>query len=448
VTEAGDVIAGRYRLEARVGRGAMGEVWRARDERLDRDVAVKLLRPDAAADELTVEEADRLGRREGRVAARVRHPHAVMVHDTVEHEGRPCLVMEHFPARSLSALIDANGPMPPDEVAAIGEQLASALAAAHAEGVVHRDVKPGNVLVAADGTAKIADFGISQALGDGTQTGTGIVAGTPAYLSPEVARGEPATFASDVFSLGATLYTAQEGHPPYGYDDNPIALLQRVAHGTITLPSRPGPLTGVLLWMLRDKPGERPLMSEVHEALAAIGAGQPLAWPAPPATLNPTLVLAARRSSRRAIMAAATAALLVAAGVTIGLLINEEPTAGTGSGPGSNPVPTTTATPPGGCVASARLNNSWPGGYQIAVTVRNDGDRELVGWTAAWTMPPGHRIDNLWQGNHVQDGTSVVVRDAGYNANVDAGASTEFGFNAAAPDDADPPDLAVTCASR
>lgn len=428
------MIAGRYRLVDLIGRGAMGEVWRARDEPLDRVVAVKLLRADGPDGE----EADRLGRREGRVGARVRHPHAIMVHDAVEHAGRPCLIMEYFPSRSLWTVLDADGPLPPDAVARIGAQIASALAAAHGEGVVHRDIKPGNVLLAADGTAKIADFGISRALGDGTATGSGIV-GTPAYLAPEVARGEPASFASDVFSLGATLYTALEGTPPFGHDDNPIALLQRVAHSRITPPSRSGPLTGLLLWMLRDNPAERPLMSEVHEALAT---GQPVE---PPPPRDPTLVLPARRFPRRAVLLGAGAAVLVATGVVIGTLIGREPAAvGTSTPPATGTsAPSSAATP--SCAASYEVAGRWPGHYQVNVTVRNGTGSRLTGWTVRWQLPAGHSIDNLWNGDLVRDGSAVTVSDVGWNALVQPGESTSFGFNATGSGDDPPP--TITCSS-
>ncbi|HEY7594126.1 MAG TPA: serine/threonine-protein kinase, partial [Actinophytocola sp.] len=220
--EPGDLLAGRYRLLSLVGRGAMGIVWRARDERLDRVVAVKELLLEASADDAKAEEATARAMREGRIAGRVKHPNAIAVHDVVEHDGRPCLVMEYLKSESLGALITARGHLPPDEVAAIGVQVAGALAEAHAAGIVHRDVKPDNVLITATGTAKITDFGVSRAAGDATVTATGFMAGTPAYLAPEVALGQDADTRSDVFSLGATLYAALEGLPPFGVDENAI----------------------------------------------------------------------------------------------------------------------------------------------------------------------------------------------------------------------------------
>jgi serine/threonine protein kinase len=167
------------------------------------------------------------------------------------------------------------------EVASIGRQIASALAAAHAAQIVHRDVKPGNILIADDGTAKITDFGVSRAVGDVTVTQTGMMAGTPAYLAPEVARGQLPTPASDVFSLGATLYAALEGHGPFGDSDNPLALLHTVANGQVMPPQYAGPLTGVLMKLLATDPAARPDMHRASLELAAAPTTRPVHRPSP-----------------------------------------------------------------------------------------------------------------------------------------------------------------------
>ena len=167
--------------------------------------------------------------REGRIGARLQHPHVISMFDVVVHDERPWLVMEYLPSKSLAAMLAESGPMEPRVVAEIGRQVADGLAAAHAAGVVHRDVKPGNVLIADDGRVKLTDFGVSRAVDDVQLTRTGLIAGTPAFLSPEVARGQEPTAASDVFALGATLYAAVEGRPPFGLDDNAYALLHKVA---------------------------------------------------------------------------------------------------------------------------------------------------------------------------------------------------------------------------
>ncbi|GHG70508.1 hypothetical protein GCM10017788_31570 [Amycolatopsis acidiphila] len=264
----GELIAGRYRLLQELGAGAMGSVWRAFDERLERRVAVKRVLPSVGT-QLDSDVRDRV-LREGRIAARLQHPHAVAVFDVVEDGGLPVLVMEYLPSTSLAEVLLERGPLPVGEVAAIGAQIAAALAAAHAAGVVHRDIKPGNILLAEDG-AKITDFGIAHAAGDATITATGVVAGTPAYLPPETVHGRRPVPKSDVYSLGATLYTAVEGVTPFGRDlENPYAVLYRIAAGEMRPPSQAGPLTPVLTAMLARTPADRPSAEEACDALRAI----------------------------------------------------------------------------------------------------------------------------------------------------------------------------------
>ena len=272
VSDEGELIAGRYRLVSRLGSGAMGVVWQAQDERLHRAVAIKQLLLPARLIDSEAEEASRRAMREGRIAARLHHPHAIAVYDVAEHEGQPCLVMEYLASQSLATVLSTQGVLPPDEVARIGSQIASALAAAHKAGIVHRDIKPGNVLLAEDGTAKITDFGVSHAVGDVTVTATGMLAGTPAYLAPEIAQGRSASFCSDVFSLGATLYTALEGTPPFGLNANALALLHQVASGEVIPPRQSGPLTPVLVRLLQSNLEQRPTMQQAHEALATLTA--------------------------------------------------------------------------------------------------------------------------------------------------------------------------------
>lgn len=272
VTDEGKLIAGRYRVASRLGSGAMGVVWQAHDERLHRTVAIKQVLLPSALSDIEAEEANRRAMREGRITARLHHPHAIAVFDVVEHEGQPFLIMEYLPSRSLATVLSIKGVLLPDTVARIGSQIASALAAAHKAGIIHRDIKPGNVLLADDGTAKITDFGISHAVGDVTVSATGMLAGTPAYLAPEVAQGNSAGFPSDVFSLGSTLYTALESMPPFGLNTNAIALLHQVALGQIAPPKQSGPLTPLLLRLLQRDPEQRPTMSQAHEALATLAA--------------------------------------------------------------------------------------------------------------------------------------------------------------------------------
>jgi len=255
----------------------MGAVWLARDDLLGREVALKQVLPQPGADVTQAAEQRERSLREGRIAARLTHPHVIAMYDVALDGGEPWLVMEYLPSRSLAAVLNATGPLPVAEVIRIGAQLSDALAAAHSVGIVHRDVKPGNVLIAegggAPGTVKITDFGISHAYGDVTLTQTGILHGTPAYLAPEVARGGDPSAASDVFSLGATLFTAVEGAPPFGFGENNIALLHRVARGEIPTPERAGAMTATLLHMLEPNPDHRPTMSQARDALATAGKG-------------------------------------------------------------------------------------------------------------------------------------------------------------------------------
>ena len=270
MTAPGMVIAGRYRLTYRLAVGGMGSVWEAWDQLLLRPVAVKqILVGPAWTGQDTAEAAQRIVR-EARLAARVHHAHAVTVYDVVDEGGRPCLIMQLVRSRSLSSLITAQGQLDQPFVARIGAQLASALAAAHRVGVIHRDVKPGNVLITDDGSAMVTDFGIAHGIGDATLTAHGMLSGTPAYLAPEVARGAPSSVASDVFSLGSTLYAALEGAPPFGTDANPMVLLHRVAVGEFPAAERAGPLSPVLARMLALDPAERPAMIEIFRQLTDI----------------------------------------------------------------------------------------------------------------------------------------------------------------------------------
>ncbi|WP_236789048.1 serine/threonine-protein kinase [Amycolatopsis sp. GM8] len=323
--DEGRLIAGRYRLERRIGGGAMGVVWLAKDELLDRTVALKQLLLTAGLSEKEAEQARKRSSREARLAARLQHRHAITVFDVADDDGMPVLVMEYLPSQSLAEVLAARGPLPPAEVTRIGAHAASALAAAHAAGIVHRDVKPGNILLGEEGTAKITDFGISRAADDGTLTGSGRFAGTPAYLSPEAARGEKPTPASDVFSLGATLYAIVEGRFPYGDTENQMALLYAAAAGRFAPPNQAGPLTAPLERMMRFAPDERPTMAEVADELAKLA--------------EPTQE--ERRRGRALVWAGVAAVVVVAAAVTTIVLLNN----GSGGQNASPPPASVTQSP-------------------------------------------------------------------------------------------------------
>ncbi len=258
-----ETIAGRYRVEREVGRGGMGSVWLCRDTVLDRTVAVKQvgLLPGESAPDL------QRALREARSSAALSHRNVVSIYDAIEEDDHIWLVMEYVPGRTLSEMMSAEGPLPPARVAWIGAQVAEGLAAAHERGTVHRDVKPGNVLVTDGDDAKIADFGIARTTGDQTLTQTGMVFGTPAYFSPQLARGEEPTEADDVWALGATLYAAVEGEPPYPSQRNAIAMLSSIASGPPPRPERADFLAGPLERMLDPDPEARWSMAEVAQTL-------------------------------------------------------------------------------------------------------------------------------------------------------------------------------------
>ena len=293
MSRPGHLVAGRYRLLERIGGGGMGAVWLASDELLGRQVAVKQVLPPPTADETAVAQQRQRALREGRIAARLSHPHAVTVYDVAVEDGAPWLVMEYLPSRSLAEVLHQDGVLPVDQVAQVGAQVADALAATHAAGIVHRDVKPANVLIGrgprVEGLVKITDFGISHASDDVTLTQTGQITGTPAFLAPEVARGGEVTPESDVFSLGATLYTCLEGHPPFGMDDNALRLLHRVAGGEVIPPRRAGSMSGTLTRMLAADPADRPTTTEARDELARLAVGR---------DGDPTTVLLARTKLR------------------------------------------------------------------------------------------------------------------------------------------------------
>jgi hypothetical protein len=267
------LVAGRYRLQSELGRGGMGVVWHGYDELLHRDVAVKELHFPA---DLSADERERLAERtlrEARAVAAVDTPAAVRVFDIVEQDGRPWIVMELVRGRSLTAALHEVSVLPPREVARIGLALVEALQGAHAAGVLHRDVKPGNVLLGEDGRVALTDFGIATVDGDAHDT-TGVIVGSPAYVAPERVTGRTSSPASDVWSLGATLWTAAEGRPPYA-GDSAVMVLQSVAHADPPRCTRcTGELADVIRRMMDRDPDHRPDLATVRAALQRVAAGR------------------------------------------------------------------------------------------------------------------------------------------------------------------------------
>ncbi|GAA2722906.1 protein kinase domain-containing protein [Actinocorallia aurantiaca] len=281
---AGEFVGGRYRLMEPLGHGAAGRVWRALDGVLEREVALKefLVRPGwtPAQQELMV------GRvmREARAAARLSHPGVITVHDIVHHKGVPTLVMEFVRGGSLGALIGREGRLSPERAAVIGFELLDAVGAAHAAGIVHRDLKPDNIMI--DGRRVIiTDFGVASLADSTALTQAGTVLGTPLYMAPEQIEGLPATGAADLWSVGATLYTAVEGETPFS-----APTLASLFHAILNTPARPfrhaGALEPLLSALLQKDPGLRPSVTQAAEALKPLlgqGAGQGMAPPETPA---------------------------------------------------------------------------------------------------------------------------------------------------------------------
>ncbi|WP_373306313.1 serine/threonine-protein kinase, partial [Micromonospora andamanensis] len=273
------VIAGRYRLLDLVGRGGMGTVWRAEDELLHRQVAIKqvVLPAWLGGDELDQLRARTL--REARTAARLSHPNVVRVYDVVSEADAPWIVMEYVPSRTLQDLLDADGPLPPQRAARIGLALLDALRAAHDAGVLHRDVKPANVLVADDGRVLLTDFGLAVFDGgDQTMTGPGTILGSPQYVAPERAADGVSSEPADLWSLGATLHAAVEGRAPYARS-TAMATLSALASAPPDPAPHAGPLSAVLAGLLRRDPAHRAGHAETRRRLLAAAGPDPADQP-------------------------------------------------------------------------------------------------------------------------------------------------------------------------
>ncbi|WP_232665168.1 serine/threonine-protein kinase [Pseudonocardia sp. TRM90224] len=334
------LVAGRYRLVAKIGSGGMGTVWQAVDQLLGRTVALKRVRLDLV-DPVHVAVTRERTMREARIAAALHHPNIVSIFDIVIDNDEPWLVMEYVPARTLAELLTEHRTLPWADVAAIGAQISAALAAAHHAGIVHRDVKPNNILITPPGpgsSVKLTDFGISHAAGSPAITSTGVLTGTPAYFAPETARTGETGPASDVYSLGATLYAATEGFPPFGdAGTNPLALLNRIATTDLPPPRNAGPLTALIQHLTARDPAMRPPAAQAQAVLHEI------AMHLHHGGRSPTLVAPAARKRRGRALLLAGAALLTVLAVAAAaiVVVQNRPT---GAAPAAAPT-TTTSTP-------------------------------------------------------------------------------------------------------
>ncbi|MER7155553.1 serine/threonine-protein kinase, partial [Streptomyces lydicus] len=276
-TRPGRLVGGRYRLEEALGGGGFGRVWRAHDRTLDVDVAVKEVWLPPATSE--TEHAQRLVRaeREARNAAKLRsHPCVVAVHDVVIEDGAPWIVMELVEGANLADRLAEHGPMPVADVARIAGELLEGLGAAHEAGIVHRDVKPTNVMLTRDGRALLADFGIAVHKGDTAVTTTGGLIGSLEYMAPERFDGVDSGGAGDLYSLGVTLYQALEGVSPF-HHDTPTETLSAVVLGQAPVPQRAGRLGPLIAWLLDKDPANRPTVAQARAVIG--GAPSPQEHP-------------------------------------------------------------------------------------------------------------------------------------------------------------------------
>ncbi len=380
-------VVGRYALQAVIGAGGMGEVWRALDEKLERTVAVKRVLVVASTGESA--EVRRRLVREAKAAARLHHPAVVTVFDVVEDRDEPWIVMEYVPSRSLADHIAVAGRLEPVAAARIGVALADALVAAHDAGIVHRDLKPANVLVVSGGGVKLTDFGVSRAIGDVRTTATGVLVGTPLYLAPEVAAGEDATAASDIFGLGAVVFEAVEGVPPYGDRTNLFDVLRRASDGRIEPARHAGPLGAVLSRLVAASPAERPdarearrLLEEVLDEVVApttpspvLVRAEPVAAPPVPGPPPPR-----RRRRGRVVVAAVVGVVLVAAAVLLTGVV------GTRSAPQQGGCDVSRGTLVIGVIVPLTAQNS-----EAGADVR-DGSDVAVREATARCAVPGYRV--------------------------------------------------------
>jgi eukaryotic-like serine/threonine-protein kinase len=262
-------LIGRYRLDRPLGRGAMGTIWSAYDESLDRWVAIKEVTAPPGTPTSEAQQVAARATREARAIASIADPHVVTVFDLLDVSGTPAIVMELLDAKSVAELLTELGPLGESAAATIGFAVTSALMAAHAAGVTHRDVKPGNVLLCRDGRVKLTDFGIARSTWEHTLTATGLLLGSPAYISPEVAAGEAASAASDAWGLGALLYACVEGVPPFDAGD-PLRTLTSVVQDPVPRPRHAGRLTALIGSLMQKDPRRRMPLAHVHRILFSL----------------------------------------------------------------------------------------------------------------------------------------------------------------------------------
>jgi hypothetical protein len=413
------LVADRYQLRDQLGHGGMGRVWLARDEMLERDVAIKEVAPPTRLSSQDAIELRVLINREAKAAARINHPNVVKIFDVLQTEVWPWLIMEYVPSASLQKVVQQGGPMPPVEVAKIGLALLAGLTAAHEANVLHRDVKPDNVLLADDGRVMLTDFGLASLDADGKSTHTNTL-GTPQYVAPERARWGVSSREADLWSLGATLYAAVEGRTPYGRE----TVLETLSALAVDPPDPmrlAGPLEPVIAGLLQRDPAQRTHPDDLAEQLNAVVAGGPVSTlptparaglpatksPGLPAVVSPGLRVAATpqappahpRGHKKAALAGAGAIALVA---LVGLAIMTAKRDGSPAGTGP---------PSSGAVRSPLACENTPTqAAAIPVAPRpNDGEALPKGW--AWYTEQGFAVGVPQDWTYWRSGSIVCFRD-------------------------------------
>jgi serine/threonine protein kinase len=416
-------IGGRYRLDRSIGQGGMGTVWQGHDQLLGREVAVKEVRFPPELGKQEVADLRERTLREARATARLSHPNVITTYDVVEEDDRPWIVMELLKTRSLSEVLRDEGPLPPHRVAEIGLGVLAALETAHAQGVVHRDVKPSNVLVTADGRPVLTDFGIATMAGDPALTSTGVVLGSPAYMSPERARGKAFGPESDLWSLGVTLFVAAEGRPPFE-SDNALGTLTAIISDPVPPMSVGGPLALAVGGLLRKEPQERASIATVRKQLqeaaadrtaeaaapvvstvaldraghtealpaAGVGAAAPrAAAPTPPPSGPTTYDDEGRRRSGLLVAALVVGVLLIGSIVAFALLSGggDPNTADPRTTASTSAPPTTTSSSPPATSTSAPppSDNGAPAGYKLYEDPTGFSLAVPNGWHAEQSSP-------------------------------------------------------------
>jgi hypothetical protein len=406
------LIARRYRLVRKIGQGGMGVVWEGQDTLLNRSVAIKEVLLPPGLPPADHERQLLRTTREARTAARINNPAIIQIYDVAEQDGRPWIVMELVKAQSLDEIVEQQGPVPARELGGLGRQVLSALVAAHEAGILHRDVKPSNILVTEEGRAVLTDFGIAVAEGDSSLTQTGMVAGSPSFLAPERARGEVAGPASDLWSLGATLYAAMVGRSPFERGDT-MATLSALLTEEPNYSRIPPALHPVLKGLLQRDPAQRLTPEQADEMLAILaGEGPQAKGGRRRADTHKAPAKSPADGDRpggrsRTLLVAGVAAVVVAVGTVGWLTLGPDATAGRAADAATTaPVAATDGPATAPTPAATRDASAKP-------TPRPTPTKRALSATRVWNSPTGWSIPfpRGWKGAKQETYTEWLRRD-------------------------------------